>query len=60
MQTKNIYVGSNWEFQIHTDTGELAGDDGTISLYIPKQAPNVQKWEIEELIEFLKKYLENN
>lgn len=53
MQTKNIYCGDGWQFEITTD-------EDNISLNMPKHVDSVQRWEIEELVTFLKNYLEIN
>lgn len=52
MQTKNVYCGDGWEFEITTV-------DKDIYLNLKKKPTSVQKWELEELVNFLKKYLEN-
>lgn len=52
MNTKNTYCGDGWEFEITTE-------DGSISLGLKNNPVSIQKWELEELIDFLKKYLEN-
>ena len=51
MQTKNIYCGDGWEFEITTD------DDKSIALSLKNKPTSVQKWELEELVDFLKKFL---
>jgi hypothetical protein len=53
MQTKNIYCGDGWEFEITTY------DDKSIALSLKNKPTSVQRWELEELAEFLKRYLEN-
>jgi hypothetical protein len=52
MQTKNVYCGDGWEFQIIKD-----GED--LELVMKNKHTPVQRWELEELAEFLKRYLEN-
>ena len=53
MQTKNVYCGDGWELEIMKD-----GEDLYLSMK-NKHTP-VQRWELEELAEFLNKYLESN
>lgn len=50
METKHIYCGDNWEFQI-------TKDDKNISLNLKSRSHSIQKWEIEELRDFLTAYL---
>ena len=53
MITKNIYCGDNWEFQI-------IQEDQNISLNLKTKSITIQKWEIEELRDFLTQYLGKN
>jgi hypothetical protein len=53
MRTKNAYCGDGWEFEITTE-------DKSISLSLKKEPTSVKRWELEELVDFLKKYLENH
>lgn len=50
MLTKSIYCGDNWEFQI-------TQDDTGVSLDLKSKSHNIQKWEIEELRDFINQYL---
>lgn len=51
MQTKNIYCGDGWEFQI-------LKDDKDFYLKLTSKATPIKKWELTELRDFLTKYLE--
>jgi hypothetical protein len=52
MKTKTVYCGDGWEFQIDKE------DKGQ-SLSLKGKCGSVERWELEELMEFLKNYLEN-
>jgi hypothetical protein len=53
MQTKNVYCGDGWEFEIMKDSQDL---------YISMKSKHtpIQRWELQELSDFLQKYLEDN
>lgn len=53
MLTKNTYCGDEWEFEITTV-------DKKIDLRLKGDPSSVAKWELEELVDFLKKYLETH
>lgn len=53
MQTKHVYCGDGWEFEIMKDSGDLY-------ISMKNKHKPIQTWELEELSHFLKKYLEDN
>jgi hypothetical protein len=52
MQTKNVYCGDGWEFEITT-----VDDENGFYIDLKNKAKSVKKWELQELADFIKKFL---
>lgn len=55
MKTKNTYCGDGWDFEITTDDADW--ETPTIHLSMKRRDQPINRWELEELADFLKEFL---